>query len=157
MVWWLFKKRDNLEQKFDNLHNSLHDSFSNIKRDVDTVNKWLGHFKNRHHEHDQKLELLSQRISTIEEFLEDIPDVWKGVQTAVQTGGVSKQLQTDSRPNNCPKLSKQLSKQYEEMTLIEKIRKLTIMERAVVWALVNTDLKLSYEDLGKALGKDKST
>ncbi len=32
-----------------------------------------------------------------------------------------------------------------------------MMERAVVWALLNTDLKLSYEDLSVALGKDKST
>ena len=31
------------------------------------------------------------------------------------------------------------------------------MERAVVWALLNTDLKLSYEDLSITLGKDKST
>ena len=38
-----------------------------------------------------------------------------------------------------------------------KLKKLTLMERAVVWALLNTDLKLSYEDLSVALGKDKST
>ena len=34
---------------------------------------------------------------------------------------------------------------------------LTVMERAIVWALVNSEMKLSYEDLAALLGKDKST
>ena len=31
------------------------------------------------------------------------------------------------------------------------------MERAIVWALINSDMRLSYEDLSTVLGKDKST
>jgi predicted transcriptional regulator len=31
------------------------------------------------------------------------------------------------------------------------------MERAIVWALLNSEMKLSYEDLAALLGKDKST
>ena len=31
------------------------------------------------------------------------------------------------------------------------------MERAIVWALLNADMRLSYEDLAALLGKDKST
>ena len=34
---------------------------------------------------------------------------------------------------------------------------LTVMERAIVWALLNADMRLSYEDLAALLGKDKST
>ena len=34
---------------------------------------------------------------------------------------------------------------------------LTVMERAIVWSLLNSDMKLSYEDLAALLGKDKST
>ena len=35
--------------------------------------------------------------------------------------------------------------------------KLTVMERVVVWALLNTDLRLSYDDIAALLGKDRST
>ena len=31
------------------------------------------------------------------------------------------------------------------------------MERSLVWALLNTELKLSYSDLSTILGKDEST
>ena len=31
------------------------------------------------------------------------------------------------------------------------------MERAVLWVLLNTDMKLSYDDIATVLGKEKST
>jgi chromosome segregation and condensation protein ScpB len=37
------------------------------------------------------------------------------------------------------------------------LENLSLMERAIVWALANSDQKLSYEDLAVVLGKDKST
>lgn len=162
MVWWLFRKKkdDDINQRFVNLHDSLHNSFSNIKKDVGDIGNWLGHFKNRHDDHEQKFELMNYRINNMEEVLEELRDAWTAVQTAVQTGGLSKQPQTDSRPNSCPEVSKQLSKQVNEdreLTMIDRLKNLTMMERAVVWALLNTDLKLSYDDLSIALGKDKST
>jgi len=149
MVWWLFRKKrdDDVNEKFVNLHESLHSSFSNIKRDMTGINKWLDHFKSKHENHDKQFDLLNQRINNIEEVID-------GIQTAVQTGGLSKQPQTDSRPNNRLSLSKQ---DEENLSMTIKLKKLTLMERAVVWALLNTDLKLSYEDLSVALGKDKST
>lgn len=157
MFWFFKRKRDeHIEQRFVNLHSSLHTSFSNIKKDINDVGKWLGHFKNKHGNHDKKFELLNYRVNNIEEVLEELRAVWTRVQTAVQTGGLSKQPQTDSCPNSRPKLSKQ-EENEGELTILERLRNLTMMERAVVWALLNTDLKLSYEDLSVALGKDKST
>lgn len=159
MVWWLFRKKsdEDIHQKFSNLNNSLHGSFSNIKRDIDGVTKWIDHLKVKHDDHDKRFELLNFRVNNIEEFLDEMRGRLEAVQTAVQTGGLSKQAQTNTRPNSCPTVSKQLSKQDEELTLAIRLKNLTMMERAVVWVLLNTDLKLSYEDLSVALGKDKST
>jgi DNA-directed RNA polymerase specialized sigma24 family protein len=41
--------------------------------------------------------------------------------------------------------------------ILESLKRLTPMERSLVWALLNTDLKLSYSDLSNILGKDEST
>jgi len=151
MLGWLFgKKKEAIEERFVNLHNSLDSSFKNIKNDMSDVSKWLSHFREKHSDHNQKFDVINYRVERIEEAIEGMQDVWTRVQTAVQTGGLSKQAQTDSRPNSRPKVSKQVE-------TLEVLRNLTMMERAVVWALLNTDLKLSYEDLSVALGKDKST
>jgi len=87
-MFWFFKKKkrdEEIEKRFVNLHTSLHDSFSNIKKDVGNVNKWLGHFKDRHDDHHKQFELMNFRINNIEEVLEELRDVWTRVQTAVQT------------------------------------------------------------------------
>jgi len=163
MVWWLFrKKRDvEIEKKFSDLHNALDNSFVNIKKDVHDISKWLHHFKGKHDVHEKKFSLINYRISNIEEALEEIQNSWTAVQTAIQTGELSKHEHTNTRPNGHLEASKQVSKQEkmesESLSIVERLRKLTVMERAVVWALLNTDLKLSYDDLSVALGKDKST
>ncbi|MBL7101023.1 MAG: hypothetical protein ISS23_03660 [Nanoarchaeota archaeon] len=150
------KKDEEIEEKFFNLHNSLHNSFSNIRKDMGSIGKWVSHLKNNHDNHNKKVELLDQRVKNIEEALKDLTGVWTRVQTAVQTEGLSKQTQTDSRPNSCPSVSKQ-EKSSEKLTIVERLKKLTLMERAIVWTLLNTDLKLSYDDISITLGKDQST
>ena len=40
---------------------------------------------------------------------------------------------------------------------ITSLKKLTMMERSIVWVLLNTDIHMSYDDLVVVLGKDKST
>ena len=41
--------------------------------------------------------------------------------------------------------------------ILGKLKSLTPTERNLVWSMVNTDLKLSYEDVSVILGRDKST
>lgn len=159
MVWWLFnkKKGEELEKKLVTLHSSLEQSFLNIRRDLHGVGDWISHFKNKHDDHDEKLKWLDKRVKDIEGTVNELRSVWTSVQTPVQTATLSKQIQTDSCPNTCPSVSKHLSKQQKKIETINQLKNLTMMERALVWVLLNTDLKLSYEDLSIALGKDQST
>jgi len=38
-----------------------------------------------------------------------------------------------------------------------KLDHFSITERAILWVLLNTDMKLSYDDLAAMLGKERST
>ena len=144
MSFWFFgKKEDKIHEKISELNNKIEDSFSNVKDDMENFGKWVTHFNHKHKGHEGELENVKFRLESVEKTLEDM---WTAVQTAVQTGRVSKQPQTDSRP-------KQLSVQRN----LESLKSLTAMERVVVWSLLNTDLKMSYDDLCVVLGKDKST
>jgi len=144
MPFWLFrKKEDAIHEKISEIDNKVDGSFSNVRKDMNDIVKWINHFHGKHEKHNDDLEGIKLRLNSVEKTLEDI---WTAVQTAVQTGSASKQPQTDSR-----------LKRTSVQKNLENLRSLTAMERAVAWVLLNTDLKMSYDDLCAVLGKDKST
>lgn len=144
MPFWFFRKKENkINERFFEFNEKIDCSFSNVKNDIENIGKWINHFHDKHKGHESEFENIKFRVGNVEKTVEDI---WTAVQTAVQTGRLSKQPQTDSRP-------KQMSVQEN----LQNLRNLTVTERAVVWVLLNTDLKMSYEDLCMILGKDKST
>jgi DNA-binding CsgD family transcriptional regulator len=160
MVFRLFKKRRDVEEKLSGLHDSLNDSFSKIKDDMGSVGEWIKHFDQTKETHHSKMENLDTRLRSVEEFVMNLMEQSPVKEVSKQ---LSKQEQTAVRPNQTDSVSKQVfeqpSKQQEVVqTDIEKaLISLTAMERALVWSLLNTDILLSYEDMGRILGKDQST
>lgn len=148
MVFGFFRKKDDgIHTKINNINKNLHNSFTNIKKDMDEVGEWITHFKERHDKHDDKLEKINKRLEGVEEGLEKMREIWTRVQTGVQTRVQTRVQKTDVR-------LKQMSVQANTL---EKLKNLTFMERGIVWVLLNSDIKIGYTDLFTALGKDKST
>jgi hypothetical protein len=161
------KKEDKIDKKFKSLHKNIGTSFSNIKNDMETFSKWVTHLENHRDNHHSRIEKLEKKIDFLERVLEEI----KEGQTFVQTPSVSKHKQTAVRlkqtavgvqtpvyvEQTAVQTAVQTPKQLEINELTETLRSLTVMERAVLWTLLNTDLKMSYDDLSVLLGKDKST
>jgi DNA-directed RNA polymerase specialized sigma24 family protein len=160
MVFGFFRKRRDLEERFFNLHNSLNESFSKIKEDMHGVGEWIKHLNETKQEHHERLDDIETRLRVVEEFMNNLMEQSPLEEVSKQ---LSKQDQTGVCLNQTDRLSKQLSKRMskqleefqEEIELA--LLSLTTMERAVVWSLLNTDLLLSYEDLSRILGKDRST
>lgn len=161
MVFGLFRKKRSDIKEIDE---KVKTSFKIMRNDMEKISNWVLHFKERHEEHDKKhehhdgrIEDIYLRLIKLEKKLEDVwTGVQTGVQTAVRTSALSKHRQTDVRSKRTTK-GVQTGVQTENEELIETLRGLTPMERVVVWTLLNTDLKLSYDDLCTALGKRKST
>ena len=146
MVFGIFKKKKlEIDKKFTDLNDSLKNSFSRIKEDIfslsSNVENLHGHKKN----HGELIVELDSRIKTLESFIEDTLTN----QVLVQTNHLSKQIQTNVRSKRTSMLV--------QTDALESLKRLTPMERSLVWALLNTDLKLSYSDLSNILGKDEST
>lgn len=67
-MFWFFKKKGNdaeAHKKIDKLHNSVADSFKNLKRDMDSINLWLNNFKGSEEMQNQKLENIEKHLSHI--------------------------------------------------------------------------------------------
>ncbi|MDD5177910.1 MAG: hypothetical protein PHT54_01335 [Candidatus Nanoarchaeia archaeon] len=149
MIFGFFtrKKEESIHARIDDVHSNVKNSFSKVRGDMEKISKLLSHFDNKHKGHEKEILNIHARIDGVEEKLASLFEKQTAVQTAVQT-------QTGT--------NKHVSKQAFEpvQTAVQtaiQLKNLTMMERLVVWTLLNTDLRLTYEDLESILGKDQST
>ena len=141
------------KKRVDVLRTEVQDSFNHVKKDFNKVGEWIKHLDDKHASHKDEISDIKDQLLTIHEDLIELKDF-------VSFFG--------------PQLSKNLSKQPSQSGIKQSmpsgvqtdvqtdvhtdvLDNLTVMERAIVWALINADMKLSYEDLAALLGKDKST
>ena len=74
MVFWLFKKRDDTEEKFQNLHEVLKTTFGNVREDIDRLHKWVDNSHEHHNSHRVKFKEHELRLLKIENQLALIMD-----------------------------------------------------------------------------------
>ena len=147
MFWWLFGKKEVKRLKEDTKK-----SFEFVKKDINNVEGWIKQFNSDKEIQQNEIKEIKDVLNLIKEDVEELKlslltkelnykqvfktpkqvfnkqtDVY-AVQTGVQTG-----VQT---PN---------------------LGQFSISERVIILALLNTDLKLSYEDLAAILSKEKTT
>jgi len=70
MVWWLFKRKEDVHDRVKTLNKSLERSFYHLKNDMSNVNEWILHFKDKHRKHDDDFSELFTRIKMIEQAIE---------------------------------------------------------------------------------------
>jgi hypothetical protein len=149
MIFGLFGQKKRLERFKD----EVQDSFNHVKKDFNKVGEWISHLDDKQKSDNEELKELKDQLYSIQEDLIEIKDFvsFFGPQLS---RGASKQPQTMSN-KQAPVVDVQTAVQTAVQT--DVLDNLTIMERAIVWALINSDMRLSYEDLAALLGKDKST
>ena len=96
---------------------------------------------------------IKNQILTIQESLVEIKDFISFFSHQLP-GGMSKQTATMGVKQTVPS-DVQTGVQTGVQTDI--LNNFTVMERAIVWALLNSEMKLSYEDIAALLGKKRST
>ena len=150
--WFLFGKKE--VRKFKR---AVQTAFGQIKGDFSNIEQWLNHFRSKSFEIEESLKELKGRLSSVEIELEELKNFnhffvsrslnlkKKPVQTPVQKQTAVYAVQTPV----------QTAVQTAVQTSI--LKGLTANERLLVWGLLNTKMKISYEDLATMFGKNKST
>ena len=141
------------KEESDGIKEEVQRAFSRVKEDFKKTGEWINHLHARdsHHEHginelNERLSYLEQEMVEMKHFLSFFgPGVFKQVFKQQQTA-VDKQTAVEAV-------------QTGVQTAVENgfLRHLSTMERAIVLVLLNTDLKMSYEDVAAVLGKERST
>lgn len=148
-MWYPFRHKKNIEE----LRSDVRDSFNHVKKDFNKVGEWITHLDDKHTIHKDEITSIKDNLLSIQSDLLEIKDFisFFGPQASK---GSSKQTQTMSNKQT-PMGVVQTVVQSDVQT--DVLSNLTVMERGIVWALLNSEMKLSYEDLAALLGKNKST
>lgn len=151
MFEWLFGRKKRVEK----LEEEIKNSFSGVKKDIKQAADWITHLHSSHKNHENVLTNVDDRLSTIENDLSEIKTFISFFNTKV-----SKQL--SKHPQTL--FAKQTAVggvQTPVQTAVQTafLSNLSMMERAIVWILLNAEenMKLSCEDIATIIGKDKST
>jgi len=132
---WFKKKEDNFEDKWDELHSGLKNSFSNIKKDFDHVMKNIDHLHSRKDEHHTRIENLEKKLILLEEILEEFrKNKEKGVRSERST---IERVQSFNRSTS--------------FMNVQMIKNLTPSQKQVVILLLNSKNPMSYKTIADQL------
>ena len=153
MFGWLFGKK----KVIDTLKRDVTHSFSAVKQDIDKIGEWIKHLHTQDGSHKDGLSTLKREIETIKK---DVYELRKELQNmnSMNDPEMFKQLfKTSTRAN--PKQTAVEGVQTPVQTAVQTadLSSFSVMERALVYILLNTDLKLSYDDLAAMMGKSRAT
>jgi len=134
----------------DQLKMAVQTGFNKVKQDMDSYSKWIKHLDKQNSDVNSEFDTVREELATARDELENI----KNMLAIVGKGSFYQQSPTV------------LNKQTADVDVLNTVQStvqtvfldnLTTNERAIVFVLMNSDLKLSYEDLAAMLGKRKST
>jgi predicted transcriptional regulator len=148
-MFGLFKRKKEVEE----LKEGTKQGFESVKKDISAVSGWIKHLDSENNLRQKDIDEIKDILSTIQEDMEGIKNV-VGMMSQTRPKRI---FQTPSRSIN--KQSGVLPVQTAVGTAVQtpNLEQFSVTERAILWVLLNSDMKLSYEDLAAMLGKEKST
>lgn len=124
--------------------------FNNVKQDINNHAQWIKHINKNN-------SILNDEIINIKEDLSNIKNEIENIKNMLDIIANKKKFK------QTPTL---FNKQTADINVLNSVQtdvqtvfldNLTTNERTIIFILINSDLKLSYEDLAAMLGKRKST
>lgn len=151
MFEWLFGKKE-----VKKLRNELKNSFEAVKKDISKTGNWITHLHERGIKTDSEINFIKKELSSVKEELEELKDFISifGRRMSRQVSKKSGQVSNNWTGVEGVQTAVQTAVQGPNF---DDFFNFSIVERAIIWVLLNSDLKLSYEDIALMLGKERST
>ena len=151
MFWGKTKKRVN------ELEIKTQDGFTSVRKDIEAIGRWIKHLDKRN----------KQVFDVVDMLRRDLSSIYGEVESLSEGVGMLSDKQTNKQLfKRLPVLDKQtavLDVQDAVQTAVQTdnlygiLKRLSGNERLLVFTLMNSDMKLSYEDIALLLGKERST
>jgi hypothetical protein len=131
--------------------------FDNVKKDLFNVGEWIKHLDLEKKIHKEEIKDLKKVLSSIKEDVDELKNLFSlinetSVQPKIQTA-----VQTPNRVFNKQTAVYPVQTAVQTAVQTPNLDQFSITERAILWILLNADMRLSYDDLAAMLGKERST
>tara|TARA_Y100000310_G_C20441814_1_gene696495 strand:- start:69 stop:704 length:636 start_codon:yes stop_codon:yes gene_type:complete len=153
LSWFFGNSRRN---EIEIVKEEIKNSFSGVKGDIDKISQWVTHLNNQDVTRIGEVSSVKDELSSMKSEISELRDLVSSL-----TNDVSERVFT-TPINNKRKQTTVESVQTPVQTAGQTanfygISNLSVTERAIIWLLANSGLKLSYDDIAAMLGKTKST
>lgn len=139
------------------LEEKTQEGFSKVKNDIDAVSKWIKHLNGQDKQLFDLVFSLREEIASIKEELESLR---AGVDMAVdepKDKQLLKKLPVLGKQTAVEDVQEAVQTAVQTGSFYDILKSLSANERLLVLTLLNSDMKLSYEDIALLLGKERST
>ena len=149
MFGWLFGRKKEVET----LKEDTKRGFESVKKDITSISGWIKHLESEKNLQKKEIEEVRGILSSMNNDLEGLKNVISIMNELKPRG----QIQTPKR------LFTKQTGVYAVQTAVQtavqspNFDQFSVTERAIIWVLLNSDVKLSYDDLAAILGKERST
>jgi len=152
MFGWFTKKAEKEDVK--QLKGAVQTGFGSVKHDISNISKWIKHLEEHKDRHEDEISDIYDELSTIKSELENV----KNMIDILGNTKLFKQRQTVfNKQTPVQAVQTPVQTPVQSHFLDTFLNNLSVMERAIIWVLLNSELKLSYDDLAAMLGKERAT
>jgi biotin operon repressor len=151
MFWWNSKKR------VEELSEKTEKSFQMVKHDIEEVGKWIKHLDSRDKQLFDKFYLIKEEIATLKEEIESLREGMEMTVEKDKDKRLFKKLPVLDKQTAVEDVQSIVQTAVQTDSILGILKRLSGNERVLILTLLNSDMKLSYEDLALLLGKERST
>jgi len=127
--------------------------FESVKKDITAVTGWIKHLDSEKNSQQKDINSIKDSLSSIQDEIEGLKNVL-AMMNELKSNRVFK-TPRQVFDKQTPVYAVQTGVQTGVQT--PNLNQFSVTERAILWILLNSDIKLSYDDLAAMLGKERST
>jgi hypothetical protein len=152
-MFWLFTNKKRVEE----VREETKKGFESVKNDMLSISEWIKHLDKEKNTQKNEIKEIKEFLSSINKSIEQLNERVEMMDVLGSNNQIKQPFKTNNRVFN--KQTSVLDEQTSVQTAVQtpNLMNFSITERAIIGVLLNSDMKLSYEDLATLLGKEKST
>ncbi|MEK6908426.1 MAG: hypothetical protein AABX23_00035 [Nanoarchaeota archaeon] len=144
-------------KKVKKLESETKKSFSEVRKDFEGVSKWIKHLNNSDKQLFDLVNDLKIELSSIKDDVDGLKEAVSLTNLAVENKQVFKKTAVLDKQEAVYDVVEPVQTPVQTGNFHDILNGLSSNERVIVFTLMNTELKLSYEDIARLLGKERAT